>query len=56
MTGKAREHEIRLMGVGLAAVALLAAATIFWVASAIGHQVHLPAEDGAAVTQVSSGS
>jgi hypothetical protein len=56
MTGKAREHEARLMGVGLAAMALLAAATIFWGASAIGHQLHLPADGGAAVTQGSSGS
>jgi hypothetical protein len=56
MTGKAREHEIRLMGLGLAALALLAAATIFWAASAIGHQLYAPGQGGAAVTQVSSGS
>lgn len=51
MTGKAREHEVRLMGLGLAALALLAAAAVFWVASAAGDQLRAPAESGAAVTQ-----
>ncbi len=54
MTGKAREHEVRLMGLGLAALALLAAVTVFWFVSAIGDQLHLPAQGSAAVTQVSS--
>ena len=36
MTGKAREHEVRIMGIGLAALALLAAVAALWVASAVG--------------------
>ena len=30
MTGKAREHEVRIMGIGLAALALLAAVAALW--------------------------
>jgi hypothetical protein len=56
MTGKAREHEIRLMGLGLAALALLAAVATFWVASAIGDGLHVSGQSGAALAQVSSGS
>ncbi len=55
MTGKAREHEVRLMGLGLAALALLAAVAAFWFLSAVGDQFHLPTQGSAAVTQVSNG-
>ena len=53
MTGKAREHEIRIMGIGLAALALLAAVAALWVASAIGDQLHAPSLGGAQVSQSS---
>ena len=43
MTGKAREHEVRIMGLGLAALALLAALAALWVASAVGDQLRAPA-------------
>ena len=56
MTGKAREHEIRIMGIGLAALALLAAVAALWVASAVGEQLHAADAGGPAVTQVSSAS
>jgi hypothetical protein len=56
MRGKAREHEVRLMGLGLAALALLAAVAAFWLVSAFGGQLHLPAQGGPAVTQVSGRS
>ena len=56
MTGKAREHEIRIMGIGLAAVALLAAVAALWVASAVGDNLRAPSIGGAVVTLVSSGS
>ena len=56
MTGKAREHEVRIMGIGLAALALLAAVAALWVASAVGDHLHPPALGGAAVTQGPSGS
>ena len=42
MTGKAREHEIRIMGFGLAALALLAAVAALWAVSAFGEPFHLP--------------
>ena len=51
MTGKAREHEIRIMGIGLAAVALLAAVAALWVASAVGDHMHAPSLGGAQVSQ-----
>ena len=56
MTGKAREHEVRIMGIGLAALALLAAVAALWVASAVGDHLRTPAQGGPAVTQVSSAS
>ncbi len=55
ITGKAREHEVRLMGLGLVALAVLAAALAIWVASAVGDHLHVPAAGGAAVTQGASG-
>ncbi len=55
MTGKAREHEVRLMGLGLAALALLAAALAIWVASAVVHRVRAPAPGGVQVTQTGLG-
>ena len=51
MTGKAREHEVRIMGIGLAALALLAAVAALWVASAVGDHLHPPALGGAQVSQ-----
>jgi hypothetical protein len=53
MTGKAREHEVRIIGIGLAALALLAAIAAFWVASAIGDHLRPPALGGAQVSQTS---
>ena len=48
--GTAKEHEIRLMGFGLAAVALLAAIVAIWAGSTLTAQLrsHTP---GAPVTQ-----
>ncbi len=54
MTGKAREHEVRLMGFGLAALALLAAVVALWVASAVLHHMRAPLWNGAEVTQIGS--
>jgi len=53
MTGKAREHEVRIMGIGLAALALLAAVAALWVASAIGDHLRAPSLGGAQVSQTS---
>ena len=55
MTGKAREHEVRFMGLGLAALAVLALLVAIWFAAAIGNQLRAPASGGASVTQSSSG-
>lgn len=55
MTGKAREHEVRIMGLGLAALAVLAAVTVFWLASAIGGQLRTPAPNAYAEQSGSSG-
>ncbi len=55
MTGRAREHEVRLMGLGLAALALLAATLAIWVAAAVADHVRAPAQSGAAVTQGTRG-
>ena len=54
MTGKAREHEVRIMGIGLAALALLAAVAALWVASAVGDHLRPPALGGAQVSQSSA--
>jgi hypothetical protein len=53
MTGKAREHEVRIMGIALAALALLAAVAAFWLVSAIGDNVRVPGVGSAQVTQSS---
>ena len=53
MTGKAREHEVRVMGLGLAALALLATLLAIWVAASLGDRLRMPAE-GSPVTQSSS--
>ena len=53
MTGKAREHEVRVMGIGLAALALLAAVAALWVASAVGDHLRAPSLGGAQVSQSS---
>ena len=53
MTGKAREHEVRIMGIGLAALALLAAVAALWVASAVGDHLRAPSLGGAQVSQSS---
>ena len=55
MTGKAREHEVRIMGLTLAALALLAAVASIWAASSIVHRVRAPASGGAQVTQTGLG-
>jgi len=53
MTGKAREHEIRIVGIGLAALALLAAVAALWVAAAVGDQLHAPSLGGSQMSQSS---
>jgi hypothetical protein len=55
MTGKAREHEIRIMGLGLAALAVLAAFLAFWFAASLGAQLRSHASD-APVTGASGGA
>ena len=55
MTGKAREHEVRIMGLGLAALAVLAVFVAIWVAATVGNQLRAPASGGASVTQSSGG-
>ena len=45
MTGKAREHEVRIMGVGVAALAMLAAAAAVWFAISLGAQLRSHASD-----------
>ena len=50
MTGKAREHEVRIMGLGLAALAVLAALLAIWFAASLGDRLRPPAE-GTPVTQ-----
>ena len=55
MTGKAREHEIRIMGSSLAALALLAAVAALWAGSSIFHRLQAPVSGGAQVTQVGLG-
>ena len=52
MTGKAREHEVRIMGLGLAALAMLAAAAAVWFTISLGTQLRSHASDAA----VTSGS
>jgi len=54
MTGKARESEIRVMGLGLAALAVLAALVAIWVASSAGNVLRSPATGGTPVTQGSA--
>ena len=54
MTGKARESEIRVMGLGLAALAVLAALVAIWVASSVGNVLRSPAPGGTPVTQGSA--
>ena len=53
--GTAREHEIRLMGLGLAALALLAAIVAIWAGSTLSAQLrsHTPSTP---VTQGSGAS
>ena len=55
MTGKAREHEVRIMGLTLATLVLLAAVASIWAASSIFHRVQAPVSGGAQVTQVGLG-
>ena len=55
MTGKAREHEVRLMGLWLATFAVLAVLVAIWVATTVGSHLRAPATGGASVTQSSSG-
>ena len=55
MTGRAREHEVRVMGLGLAAVAVLATFLAIWLATSLGAQLHSHASD-ASVTSTSGGT
>lgn len=52
--GSAREHEIRIMGAALAALAVLAAFLAIWAATSIGDRLRSPAPN-ASMTQSSSG-
>ena len=54
MTGKAREHEVRIMGLGLAALAVLATFLAVWFAASLGTQLRSHASD-APVTGTSGG-
>ena len=51
--GTAREHEVRVVGLALAALAVLAAFLAIWAASQIGDMLRAPAAN-ASVTQSSS--
>jgi hypothetical protein len=55
MTGKAREHEVRLMGLWLAAFAVVAVLLAIWVATTVGSHLRPPTAGGASVTQSSGG-
>jgi hypothetical protein len=55
MTGRAREHEVRVMGLGLAAVAVLATFLAIWLATSLGAQLRSHASD-ASVTSTSGGT
>ena len=55
MTGRAREHEVRVMGLGLAALAMLAAAAAVWFAISLGAQLRSHASDSS-VTSTSGGT
>ena len=55
MTGKAREHEIRIMGLGLAALALLATSLAIWFAASLGAHLRSHASN-APVTSASGGA
>ncbi len=55
MTGRAREHEVRVMGFGLAAVAVLATFLAIWLATSLGAQLRSHASD-ASVTSTSGGT
>ncbi len=55
MTGKAREHEVRIMGFGLAAVAVLATFLAIWFAASLGAQLRSHASD-ASVTSGTGGA
>jgi hypothetical protein len=55
MTGKAREHEVRIMGLGLAALAVLATLVAIWLGASLAAQLRSHASD-ATVTSGSSGS
>ena len=54
MTGRAREHEVRVMGLGLAAVAVLATFLAIWFAVSLGTQLRSHASD-ASVSDGGSG-
>jgi hypothetical protein len=55
MTGKAREHEVRIMGVGLAALAVLATFLAIWLGASLAAQLRSHASD-APVTGGSGGT
>jgi len=55
MTGRAREHEVRVMGLGLAAVAVLATFLAIWLATSLGAQLRSHAFDSS-VTSTSGGT
>ncbi|MCZ7587278.1 MAG: hypothetical protein M5U27_00120 [Gaiella sp.] len=54
MTGKAREHEVRIMGLGLAALAVLATLLAVWFSASLGDRLRVPTQ-GTPVTQSSGG-
>jgi len=55
MTGKAREHEVRIMGLGLAALAVLATFLAIWFAASLGAQLRSHTSN-APVTGASGGA
>ena len=54
MTGKAREHEVRVMGLGLAALAVLATFLAIWFAASVGAHLRAHAPE-APMTHGASG-
>lgn len=52
---KAREHEVRIFGLGLAALALLAAVASIWAVSSLVQRLQTPVSGGVQVTQTGIG-
>ena len=51
----AREHEVRIFGLGLAALALLAAVASIWAVSSLVQRLQTPVSGGVQVNQTGLG-